>query len=384
MIFDAPAMTKAIADTIALLDETRKRLRYATSSERRWNGLLRRNTVALNIRGSNSIEGYLVSGADAVAAVQGAPPMDADPDRDHWRATLGYNEAMTYVLQLADDPSSPFNEGTLKSLHFMMLKHDLPKNPGRWRPGYIAIRDEARGEIVYEAPDAEEVPKLIGELIESLNSPDTSVPITVRAALAHLNLAMIHPFSDGNGRMARCLQTLVLVREGILGREFCSVEEFTGVYSQDYYRALASVGGARWNPHKDTESWVSFMLQLHCLQAAALLKRTEAVRGLWDRLEAELKRLGLPNSERLILALHDAAAGIPVRNATYRRTADNITENQASRDLRLLVDAHLLVAKGRNRGRYYVAGGIVAELGREYKEAAVLRVPISLSLPSSP
>ena len=96
-----------------------------------------------------------------------------------------------------------------------MISYDLAKHPGRWRPGPIFVRNEQTGERVYEGPDNDLVPGLIAELVDGLNE-EVSSPFIVRAAMSHLNLVMIHPFSDGNGRMARCMQTLVLAREGII------------------------------------------------------------------------------------------------------------------------------------------------------------------------
>jgi Fic family protein len=52
--------------------------------------------------------------------------------------------------------------------------------------------------------------------------------------MAHLNLVMIHPFRDGNGRMARALATLVLTRSDIGEPEFCSIEEWLGANTEDY------------------------------------------------------------------------------------------------------------------------------------------------------
>ena len=109
-----------------------------------------------------------------------------------------------------------------------MIQHDLRKSPGRWRPGTIFVRNDDKGQVVYEGPDAERVPMLMRELVEQLNSSGGGVPVMVRAAMAHLNLVMVHPFADGNGRMGRCLQTLLLAREGILAPQFCSVEEYLG------------------------------------------------------------------------------------------------------------------------------------------------------------
>lgn len=94
---------------------------------------------------------------------------------------------------------------------------------------------------MYEAPESDAVPGLVQELVHELES-DVTTPAIVRAAMAHLNLVLIHPFRDGNGRMSRCIQTLVLAREQILAQELCSIEEYLGRNTDAYYRILAQVG----------------------------------------------------------------------------------------------------------------------------------------------
>ncbi len=66
--------------------------------------------------------------------------------------------------------------------------------------------------------------------------------------MAHLNLVMIHPFRDANGRMSRCLQTPVLAREQILAPQFSSIEEYLGRNTQSYYKVLGEVGAESWHP----------------------------------------------------------------------------------------------------------------------------------------
>ncbi len=330
----------------------RLRLRFLLQQQpTRWTGLLRRSQLARAIQGSNSIEGYDVSVDDAVAAVEGEPPL-IDERTEPWLAVRGYREAMTYILQLADDAHFSHHEAMLRSLHYMMLSYDLGKHPGRWRPGVIYVRRDGTGDIVYEGPDAALVPALMAELVRCLNAA-SHLPITVRAALAHLNLVMIHPFSDGNGRMARALQSLVLAREGILAPAFSSIEEYLGHNTQPYYAVLAEVGQGSWHPERDPLPWIRFCLTAHHRQAETLLRRSQEAGRLWSEVEAEITRRGM--LERMMLALHDAAFGYRVRNATYRKAAE-VSDAVASRDLAQLVAAGLLVAHGEKRGRYYVAG----------------------------
>jgi Fic family protein len=355
------------------LDEMRLRLRFLLQQQpARWTGLLRRSEFARAIQGSNSIEGFNVTVDDAVAAVEGEAPL-ADERTEAWLAVRGYREAMTYILQLSDDAQFTHHEAVLRSLHYMMLGHDLGKHPGRWRPGVIYVRRDATHEIVYEGPDAALVPVLMEELVGSLNAQST-LPVVVRAALAHLNLVMIHPFSDGNGRMARALQTLVLARDGLLAPAFSSIEEYLGRNTAEYYGVLAEVGRGAWHPEHDALPWIKFCLTAHYRQAETVLRRSQEAGRLWTELEVAVKGRGL--QERMILALHDAAFGYRVRNTTYRKAAE-VSDAVASRDLGQLVAAGFLVAQGEKRGRIYVAGEWLKKLRADTRMLKVSSNPFT-------
>src|SRR5262249_30252097 len=146
MIFRAPALTDIDVRVHAVIAEIKGKLSYAVPS-RRWLGLLSRVMRAKAIQGSNSIEGYNVSMEDALGVVDGEPPLSATDEA--WMAVTGYRDAMTYVLQLADDKHFGFSTDLIRSLHYTMTKHDLSKRPGRWRPGAIFVQNEATQQRVY-------------------------------------------------------------------------------------------------------------------------------------------------------------------------------------------------------------------------------------------
>ena len=347
MIFSTPDLPEKYLQVIETINQLREKLRFATSdSIHRWSGLLARMAAARAMVGSNTIEGVNVTFEDAVALIDGEP-MLAGEDEDR-AALLGYWAAMTYIVQLSHDRTYAHNEGTIKSLHFMMLSYDLSKHPGRWRPGSIHVSNTATNQIVYTGPESNMVPELMHEFIVSLNSGQDE-PL-VKAAMAHLNLTMIHPFSDGNGRMARALQTMVLSREGILDPRFSSIEEYIGAHSGDYYNVLADVGRGSWNPHRNALQWIKFCLTAHYRQANNLLRRHEQLTALWAQLEIEAKKRRL--NDRVIYALADAAIGLKVRNPSYRKQAD-ISNQVAKYDLKNLADLELLIPVGERRGRYY-------------------------------
>lgn len=381
MLIPTPSISEHEFQVIDEIDGIWRRLGYLGQSHRQWSGLLRRTAFARAVRGSNSIEGYLVSIDDAIAAAEDDLPFEATGET--WDAVRCYRDAMTYVLRLVEDPHFSYSSALIRSLHYMMLKYAQAKSPGLWRPGDVYVRDSSSGDAVYTGAPADEVPGLMSELSEALNAHDPSVPGIVHAAMAHLNLVMIHPFRDGNGRMARCLQTLVLARAGTLYPPFSSIEEYLGhrQNTRAYYEVLQEVGGRRWDPDRDASPWIRFCLVAHYRQAMTVLRRSEWMRELWDLLEDELSARALPN--RMLVALVDAASGFRVRNASYRSAAD-LSLAMASRDLKRLADASLLVAQGEKRGRHYLASdrllqirNRIAPLPRQIADPFELRADVA-------
>jgi Fic family protein len=325
-------------------------LRHVLRTPRRWEGGLRRSALARAIQGSNSIEGYQVAEDDAAAAVDGEGPISADEKT--FLEIQGYRQTLGYVLAMGDDDYATFDATEIRAMHYMMLSHDQSKSPGHYRKGPMYVRDEHRDLVVYEGPDAPQVPVLIDALVESLHTGVSSDPV-VRSGMAHLNLVMIHPFRDGNGRTARALATSVLTRSDIGEPEFSSIEEWLGANTDDYYSVLAHTGQGSWQPRDDAHLWLTFNLRAHHMQAQTVARRVEEADATWIELDQLVTEHDLP--ERVIDAMFDAVLGYRVRRATYLKRAE-VTDQTATRDLATLATAGILTPHGNGRGRYYTAG----------------------------
>jgi Fic family protein len=269
-LFATPDPDLEDQQVLAEIHDVRALLADFLRMPKRWNGLLRRTSTARAIQGSNTIEGYTVSDEDAVAAVDDEPPLTADEAT--WAEIVAYRRVLTYVLNVATEPGFVIDAAVLRSMHFMLLDHDLSKTPGRYRTKEIYVRDDRRGVNVYEGPEGEDVPGLMRALSESLAGTNSDDPL-VRGAMAHLNLVMIHPFRDGNGRMARALQTMVLAQDQVVEPTFSSIEEWLGNNTQDYYDVLAATGCGSWQPGNDATLWVKFNLRAHHMQAQTMRRR---------------------------------------------------------------------------------------------------------------
>ncbi|MBA3780869.1 MAG: Fic family protein, partial [Nocardioides sp.] len=216
----------------------------------------------------------------------------------------------------------------------------------------IYVRDDRRGVHVYEGPGAEDVPGLMRALSESLAAPNSDDPL-VRGAMSHLNLVMIHPFRDGNGRMARAMQTMVLAQDQVVEPTFSSIEEWLGNSTQDYYDVLATTGRGTWQPGNDATLWVKFNLRAHHMQAQTMRRRFHEAETQWRKLDELLGAHKL--NDRVGAALFDALLGLRVTRPSYVKLTE-LDERTATRDLVNAAELGLLEARGERRGRCYVAG----------------------------
>ena len=352
MIYQPPDLTQTDQQVLESISDLRETLRFRLYYPRRWYGTLRRAAFARAVQGSNSIEGYHASDEDVAAVIEEEEPLDA---REETRQAIsGYRDAMTYAIQLAK-ADHRIDRSTLLGLHFMIMKYKLQKNPGQWRPDTVWVADQD-GEVVYTAPDREIMEELVDQTLNAIHQ--SSKPVMINAAMAHLNLVMIHPWSDGNGRMARCLQTLVLASEGILDPVFSSIEEYLGRNTPSYYRALSSVHDGEWAPQRNTRSWIEFSLTAHYRQARTLQRRIEQYEALWGRCEDLASHHKLP--DRVVGALSDAARRRTLWRSLYVKitrssTGDEISDMMGTRDLLAMHRAGLLDAIGEKRGRRYRA-----------------------------
>jgi Fic family protein len=375
VLFFTPGLSALDQKVLAEVDDMRERLRHQIQSRPgKWTNGLRKFLTADAVAASNSIEGFRVSTADVEDLMDGERDVDvSDEDREE---TLAYQQMMTYVQSLHDVADFEYSKGLLNALHWMLQGHRHARNKpaGQWRKGPVYVTDPANPRVAaYTAPAPDDVPELMTELVTWLNAVDDTHPL-VRAAMAHLNLVSIHPWADGNGRMSRSLQTLMIAREGVLAPEFSSIEAWLGLSRNtwEYYRELQR-RGSTYQPDQDVSGWVRFNLTAYHQQAQTVQHRVDQSAAVWDSLVPFAEESGL--DPRVISALHDVAMAGRVRRTRYE-LAEGLTLQQAQRDLRDLVSAELLAPVGRTRARYYTEGPRFPEPVLE-----LARTPFTLTAP---
>lgn len=365
-MYEAPELDSRESEVREEIRVLGTQLRHQMATPNRWVGPLRRMTMARNVQGSNSIEGINAHLDDVAAIGLGEKPTDTTEQTE--RELAAYQLAMTYVLQLAKEPPVEITPSLVKALHFMTTSYDMTKWPGRLRRGAVYVEKASTGDIVHEGADADGLPQLLSELTTFASETGDSL---IRAAMTHLNLVLIHPFRDGNGRISRIMQALVLAADGDVAPVFMSVEEYLGAHTQAYYDVLAKVGRGNWSPESATPEsvrpWIRFMLTAHLNQAKERVARVEASARAYGELEGLLHPAGLP--ERTLEAAYEALLGSTVTRGRYLAAladgGEEITPQTATRDLTKLTDAGLLVATGAKRGKRYSASESLIAIRRK-------------------
>ena len=155
---------------------------------------------------SNAIEGNTLSAAETTLVIEQGITIGGKPLKDHLEA-IDHYEAIRHVRELAGQ-GSPLTETDLRQLHHLVVRRSHPEIAGRYADqGRYVLTETGRRTF----PSPTEVPALMGDLARWLGvAPDT--PETAFAA--HRRLVDIHPFNDGNGRTARLLMNLILIRGG--------------------------------------------------------------------------------------------------------------------------------------------------------------------------
>lgn len=358
MFFATPPITRKLAARLRELDELRKGLNEGVATFSPWLGTLRREAKAISVESSISIEGFAVSHDEALAAVEGEESTSTEEGRF---AASCYARAMDHVGVMATDPAFAWLDRVILDLHFDACHFQPDKSPGHWRSGPIAVTGAGAPEgIAYRGPDAEDVPPLMAEVVEWLESGDLDTHSAVRAAMAHLHVVSVHPFRDGNGRIARIVQSLVLAREGLVSAEFGSIEEYLARHTADYYAVLGEVQGGSYQPKRDASPWIDFCVDAHLAQARQRLEQMDAAARRWAALEELAGERAWP--ERLVIALEQSLMGGSSRMA-YSREAD-VSPATASADFRRLLDAGLVDLRGQGPSTAYVASERLRRLVR--------------------
>lgn len=295
-------LTNEILKKISAIDENRfsvKTIDLPSITKNR----LRKNSKKKSSYASNKIEGNPLTEAQANEAMEkDAHKHFLKPEQEVRNYFLALN-----LLEEKLKKKEPFSKELLLEVQAIVEKGASKEKiglRGEMPPGVLfAVYDSETGLPEYIPPEYTDIPMLLDELTEYVNTTDDH-PLII-AAVVHYQLVTIHPFEDGNGRTARLMSGYILDLNGYGFNGIGSLEEYFAYDPDEYYASLqmglpALYYSGRENP-PHPEIWIDYFLRMMELYSNKVYELS--LSSATDELTSALSHLSVKEKQFLVFLL---------------------------------------------------------------------------------
>ncbi|AND80196.1 Fic family protein [Streptococcus pantholopis] len=281
-----------------------------------------------SIQSSLAIENNSLSIEQVTAVIEGKRVLG--PPKDIHEVENAY-EAYERAFQL-----DPYSVDDFLTAHRLLTK-DLVTHAGQFRTGDVGVYDSA-GQVIHVGARPQFVAALVQELFDWAKASDISD--YVKSCIVHFELEIIHPFEDGNGRMGRLWQSVILSHCNPIF-EWLPIESVIYHYQQGYYDALAFS-----NQSNDATVFIEFMLD-------AIL---ETLKNYQDtQLQSQTVRLN-PKEEAVWEKINAYLLEHTSITNSIAQELLGLSESSTRRYLALFSKNGFLIVEGTTRDRRYRLG----------------------------
>ena len=254
---------------------------------------------------------------------------------------LNYNRAL---VALSRDLTRSLTPNLLLHIHEQVTAGLLPPHQsGRFRQEPVIIHNPRTREVVYLPPDHTDVPPLIDDLLAFVQANQDRLDPVILAGLLHKQLAIIHPFIDGNGRTARLAAKLLLAR---LGMNTFNLFSFESYYNQNVTRYFQQVG-VLGNYYElvdglDFSPWLEYF-------AGGILDELLRVEKELERRQATPETTLQPYHQLILDYIDDHGF---ITDKAYAALTDRAKATRTL-DFNKLMEMGLITRQGQGRATYY-------------------------------
>ncbi|MDY6966039.1 MAG: Fic family protein [Halobacteriota archaeon] len=310
----------------------------------KWEVSLRKEAIIRNAHASTSIEGNPLTIEEVSTLAAGRKLMVRKKDM---------NEVLNY-LQVLEHISSYSSDGKITERSLLDVHRDLTKETlqmeeysGRYRDRQVVVANRITGEVVFTPPSTDEVPVLINEFLEWLNSSRVKdINAIIVAGISHYEFVRIHPFVDGNGRTARALATLILYLRDFDTKRFFALDDYYNSDRTSYYNTLKSID----QETLDITGWLEYFTEGVMISISQIKERV--LRLSSERLNRDKKaQIALSDRQMKIIEHLNRMDKI-----TAGEVADmfGVSRQAALKELTKLKELNVIRLIGTGRGAHYV------------------------------
>ena len=310
-----------------------------------WEKQFKEDAIVRSTYHGTHIEGNKLAKDDAKDILEGRDVIGRPRDIQE---IINYRRVIEFIDEEAKKKIDKITELLIKKVHRIITDKILtPESFGEFRNKQVIVRNSATGEVTFRPPPPLEGPFLMREFLYWVNRDDRdSIHPVIKAGIAHHELVRIHPFIDGNGRVARVLATLILLLGGYDIRRFFSLEEYYDKDAVSYYENLqkASAGElTTWLEYFTNGAAIEFeKIKEKILKLSKDVKMKERFGGQQIYLtERQMK---------LIEYLTDAGF---IQNQMFATVFPDVSEDTVLRDLQDLIKKGLIKKVGSTKAARY-------------------------------
>jgi len=338
------AITNKILKTIGIIEAAKEVIENSPLVPA-WEAKFREEALVRTVHHGTHIEGNDLSKAEAEKVLAGHTIVGRDRDIQE---VLNYRNVLKFI---SDFQGKNITEEVIKHLHALVAHRMLPDDQvGEYRKTQVVVKNAQTGEITFRPPPSVEVPFLINDFVDWVNAlNDDDIHPALKAGIVHYELVRIHPFLDGNGRVARAVATLILFSEGYDIKRFFSLEEYYDREPMNYYEALQSVGKTSGS----LNAWLEYFTEGLAIE---LTRIKDKVKSLSTDLKIK-KSLGgqqLALTERQIKIIEFVQEQGFLQNKAFFELFPQVSEDTVLRELKDLLKKGIVKKEGSTKGARYV------------------------------
>ena len=309
----------------------------------------REEAIVRTVHHGTHIEGNELNYTEAEKVLRGQPIVGRDRDIQE---VINYRNVIRFLDFVATGEVSKgkITEEVVKKIHALTVEKLLREDKcGLYRKTQVVVKNSITGEVTFRPPAAIEVPFQMEDFLTWLNDlgKDEIHPV-LKAGIVHYELVRIHPFLDGNGRMARAVATLVLFLDDYDIKKFFSLEEYYYREAAHYYEALKSA------QEGDLTNWLEYFTQGLAIELTRIKEKVQKLSSDVHLLKEKLGGKQVFLSERQIAIMEYIQRVGYLNNDGFNDLFPKISEDTVLRDLHDLMKKGIIKKEGRTKAARYM------------------------------
>ena len=253
-----------------------------------------------------------------------------------------------------------YSETIIKKIHAITTDKIIPPTEtGKYRRQQVVLKNTRTGEIAHRPPPAIEVPYLVSDFIDWINSVESrEIHPAIRSAIAHYILVAIHPFIEGNGRCSRAFAILPLYVEGYDIRRLFSLEEHFDRNAENYYNTIQATHELNSDLfRRDLSAWVEYFTEALGAELSRVRDKVQTLsRDLKFKQKLGGKQVHLTERQIKLVEYMQQFGGLRMPDA--KSLLPMVSDDTIWRDLKKLIDDKVCIKKGSTKGAYYCLANV--------------------------